>query len=208
MILWWRHFSRKPACKFCNFDSRSGMRERRQPKKESFAGSLLLAHPALRDPNFRRAVVLMSVHNSDGAMGVVLNRPLGKRLGELNGEFALGSLSGVPLFSGGPVQTEQLLLVAWQNQPDGFRLHFGIEPDRASQLINEEGTELRAFLGYSGWSGGQLEKELKHETWIVTDVPSDLLTYKQDERLWRMVLGAMGEEWRLLADEPEDTSLN
>ena len=138
------------------------MRERRQSEKDSIAGSLLLAHPSLRDPNFRRAVVLMSVHNAEGAMGVVLNRPLGKRLGQLNGEFALGALAGVPLFSGGPVQTEQLLLVAWQNQADGFRLHFGIEPDRAGQLATEEGTELRAFLGYSGWSGGQLEKELKH----------------------------------------------
>src|SRR4051812_40307885 len=165
------------------------MRERRSQTKETLAGSLLLAHPVMRDPNFRRAVVLMSVHNAEGAMGVVLNRPLGKRLGELNGDFALGTLASVPLFSGGPVQTEQLLLVAWQNQPDGFRLHFGIEPDRAGQLLAEEGTELRAFLGYSGWTGGQLEKELKHETWIVTDVPADLLTYKQDERLWRMVLG-------------------
>jgi putative transcriptional regulator len=199
---------RKLACKFCNFDSPFDVRERREVKVESFAGSLLLAHPSLRDPNFRRAVVLMSVHNSDGAMGVVLNRPLGKRLGELNGEFALGALAGVPLFSGGPVQTEQLLLVAWQNQSDGFRLHFGIEPDRAGQLATEDGTELRAFLGYSGWSAGQLEKELKHETWIVSDVPADLLTYKQDEGLWRLVLGALGEEWRLLADEPEDTSLN
>ena len=93
MILWLRPFLPKLACKFYNFDSLWLVRERRQPEKESIAGSLLLAHPSLRDPNFRRAVVLMSVHNSDGAMGVVLNRPLGKRLGELNGEFALGALA-------------------------------------------------------------------------------------------------------------------
>jgi putative transcriptional regulator len=184
------------------------MRERRQSQKESIAGSLLLAHPALRDPNFRRAVVLMSVHNEEGAMGVVLNRPLDKKLGELDGAFALGTLAGVPLFSGGPVQTDQLLLVAWQSQVDGFRLHFGIEPERATQLMSEEGTVMRAFLGYSGWSGGQLEKELKHDTWIVTDVPGDLLSHKQDNELWRWVLGGLGEEWRLLAEEPEDTSLN
>lgn len=184
------------------------MRERRQTTKESLAGSLLLAHPALRDPNFRRAVVLMSAHNADGAMGVVLNRPLGKRLGELNGEFALGALAGVPIFSGGPVQTEQLILVAWQPHEDGFRVHFGIEPDRAGQLATEEGTQLRAFLGYSGWSGGQLEKELKQKTWIVTDVPVGLLVHAEDGKLWRAVLTSLGEEWRLLADEPEDTSMN
>lgn len=188
--------------------ARSMMRERRQAPKESLAGSLLLAHPALQDPNFRRAVVLMSAHNAEGAMGVVLNRPLGKRLGELNGEFALGPLAGVPLFTGGPVQTEQLILVAWQPHEEGFRLHFGIEPDRAVQLATEEGTQLRAFLGYSGWSGGQLEKELKQNTWIVTEVPAGFLGHPQDGGLWRQVLTGLGEQWRLLAEEPEDPSVN
>ena len=111
------------------------MRERRTGTKETLTGSLLLAHPAMSDPNFRRSVILMSAHSAEGAMGVVLNRPMGKRLGELNGEFALGPLAGVALFQGGPVQTEQLLLAAWQARPDGFRLHFGIEPDKAAQLL-------------------------------------------------------------------------
>ena len=110
------------------------MRAREQPSRpENLAGSLLLAHPAMRDPNFRRAVVLMSAHNDQGAMGVVLNRPLDKDLGALNGAFALGPLAGVPVFQGGPVQTEQLILVAWQPQPDGIRFFFGIEPDKATQ---------------------------------------------------------------------------
>lgn len=184
------------------------MRQRRQSPKENLAGSMLLAHPTLRDPNFRRTVVLMSLHNADGAMGVVLNRPLGKNLGELNAEFSYGPLASVPLFSGGPVQTEQLLLVAWQPHAEGFKLHFGVEPDRAKELLAEEGTALRAFLGYSGWSGGQLEDELKQNTWIVTDVPVELLAQAQQDGLWKTVLGGLGEEWRLLAEEPEDTSLN
>ena len=184
------------------------MRRHRKLNKDTLAGSLLLAHPAMRDPNFRRSVVLMSVHNAEGAMGVVLNRPLGKRLGELSGEFALSSLANVPLFKGGPVQTGQLVLAAWQIQPDGFRLHFGIEPDRARQLLEEEGTHVRGFLGYSGWSAGQLENEMRANTWIVAEVPEDLLTHSQDESLWRTVLGREGAEWRLLADEPEDPGLN
>lgn len=184
------------------------MRERRQATKESLAGSLLVAHPVLRDPNFRRAVVLMSVHNAEGAMGVVLNRPLGRRLGELTGEFALGALAGVPLYAGGPVQNEQLLLVAWQPQTEGFRVHFGVEPDRAAQLVTEEGTQLRGFLGYSGWSAGQLEQELKLNTWIVTEVPAGLLERPPDDKLWRGVLASLGDEWRLMAGEPDDTTLN
>ena len=184
------------------------MRERRTSTKETLTGSLLLAHPAMRDPNFRRSVVLMSAHSAEGAMGVVLNRPMGKRLGELNGEFALGPLAGVALFQGGPVQTEQLVLAAWQARPDGFRLHFGIEPDKAAQLLTDEGTHVRAFLGYSGWSAGQLENEMKHQTWVVADVPEDLLTQAADDTLWRTVLGRAGAEWRLLADEPEHPEQN
>lgn len=184
------------------------MRERRKATKQSIAGSLLLAHPAMKDPNFRRSVVLMSAHSSEGAMGVVMNRPVGKRLGELNGEFALGPLAAVPLFTGGPVHPEQLLLVAWQDRDDGFQLHFGIEPDKAGQLLSEGGTQLRAYLGYSGWSGGQLENELKHNTWVVADIPADLLVQPHDNRLWQKVLGSLGEEWQLLANEPDDPGRN
>lgn len=184
------------------------MRERRHTTRETLAGSLLLAHPSLKDPNFRRAVVLMSAHNAEGAMGVVLNRPLHKRLGELSGDFALGPLASVPLFMGGPVQNEQLVLAAWQMRDDGFRLHFGIDPDKALQLSSEEGTHLRGFLGYSGWSAGQLENEMRQRTWIVADVPEDLLMQAQDDTLWRTVLGREGDEWRLLAGEPEDPEVN
>ena len=184
------------------------MRERRPGTKESLAGQLLLAHPSMRDPNFRRSVVLMSAHNAEGAMGVVLNRPLGKRLGELNGEFALGALAGVPLFQGGPVQTDQLLLAAWQSREDGFRMHFGLEPDKALELVAEDGAEVRAFLGYSGWSAGQLENEMKHNTWLVAEVPEDLLTSGSDVALWRHIVGGLGLDWRLAADEPDEPELN
>ena len=184
------------------------MEGRGKVSRDNLVGTLLLAHPALKDPNFRRCVVLMSAHSEEGAMGVVLNRPLGKRLGELSGDFALGPLATVPIFTGGPVQTDQLVLAAWQARDDGFRLHFGIEPEKARELATEEGTHLRAFLGYSGWSAGQLENEMKHKTWVVADVPDDLLTQAQDDALWRTVLSREGAEWKLLAGEPEHPEEN
>jgi len=185
------------------------MRERlKSTRPKSLAGSLLLAHPALRDPNFRRTVILMSVHNAEGAMGMVLNRPLGRLLGELNTGFSLGPLAVVPLFQGGPVQTEQLILAAWQSREDGFKLHLGIEPDKAIELAAEEDVQVRAFLGYSGWSAGQLENELGQETCVVAAVPGDLMHHPQDEGLWRTALGTVSLDWRLRASEPDDTSLN
>lgn len=178
------------------------------PPPANLAGSLLLAHPTLRDPNFRRTVVLMSVHTDEGAMGVVLNRPLNKRLGEINGSYAYGPLADVPVFSGGPVQLDQLILVAWQRHSEGFRLHFGVEFDHAKELISDESTSIRAYVGYSGWEGGQLEGELRNNAWVVSPMMPDLLDQSPTEDLWRLVLGGISPEWKLLAGEPDDPSFN
>ncbi len=178
------------------------------PPPANLAGSLLLAHPSLRDPNFRRTVVLMSVHSAEGAMGVVLNRPLSKRLGEVNGSYAYGPLSSVPVFSGGPVQLDQLILVAWQRHADGFRLHFGVEFDHAKELIFDETTSVRAYVGYSGWEAGQLEGELSNNAWVVSPMMPDLLDQPPTVNLWRQVLGGISPEWKLLVGEPDDPSFN
>jgi putative transcriptional regulator len=68
--------------------------------------------------------------------------------------------------------------------------------------------QLRAFLGYSGWSGGQLENELKQNTWVVTPVVSGALNNPHDATLWKTVLGNISAEWKLLANEPEDVENN
>ena len=187
------------------------MRERRKAtKSNTLAGQLLLAHPALRDPNFKRAVILLSAHSEEGAMGVVLNRPLGRRLAELNPLFALGPLGGVPLYYGGPVEPEQLLIVSWQwlKSEDAFQLHFGIEPNKAAEVIGTPGITVRAFLGYAGWSKGQLEGEMKHDTWLSSTVEGEQLDQADGTDLWRNILGGLDPELKFLADEPEDPSVN
>ncbi len=185
------------------------MRER---SKETLglAGSLLLAHPAMRDPNFRRTVVLLSAHGGDGAMGLVLNRPMSKQLGQLNAEFAASLLAGVPVYQGGPVQTDQLILAAWQADPlgDGFKLHFGLDVEKAEALQTEAGVQLRAFLGYSGWMKGQLENELKQNTWVVTPVNTGLVEREEGPELWRTILSSLSPEWKLMANEPDDPAIN
>ncbi|MBP7481854.1 MAG: YqgE/AlgH family protein [Lacunisphaera sp.] len=187
------------------------MKERRTAKKhDTLAGQLLLAHPALKESNFKRTVVLLSAHNAEGAMGVVLNRPLDKQLGELNTEFALSPLAGVPVYAGGPVETEQLIIVAWQWLETGhaFQLQFGLEPEKAAELVGTAGVTLRAFLGYAGWERGQLERELKHDTWLVTAVEGEILGKSDGTALWRQILGGIDPELKLLAEEPEDPTVN
>ncbi|WP_438482823.1 YqgE/AlgH family protein [Oleiharenicola lentus] len=187
------------------------MKERRATKHDqSLAGQLLLAHPVLRDGNFKRTVILMSAHNEDGAMGVVLNRPLDKQLGELNAQLASTALAGVPVYYGGPVEPEQLIIVSWQwlAHEGAFQMHFGIDPDKAAEFVGEPGVVLRAFLGYSGWSKGQLEDELKRDTWFVATIEGDQLDKDDGVGLWRTLLGGMDPELKLLAEEPDDPTLN
>lgn len=179
-------------------------------RAESLAGQLLLAHPVLKDTNFRRAVVLLSEHDADGALGVVLNRPLGRNLGDLAADFALGPLAKVPLYTGGPVEPEKLLLAGWRwrAKTHEFELHFGLEPDRAEELLASGEATVRAFLGYAGWSGGQLETEMKQQTWFVAGPADYNLASADGPALWRLVLGSLDPQLKLLADEPEDPARN
>ena len=125
------------------------MRRSDLPATTSLAGSILLAHPTLRDPNFRRSVVLLSAHDEEGAMGVVVNRPLQQTLADLDEAFGTSGLAKVPVYAGGPVQAKQVILCGWRftGLDNTFRLHFGLMPERAEELMREEGLQLRAFLG-------------------------------------------------------------
>lgn len=184
------------------------MKSRRAPA--SLAGQLLLAHPAMKDPNFGRTVVLLSAHDADGALGVVLNRPLGRRLGELGADFALGPLSRVPVYRGGPVETEKLILAGWRwrAQTGEFELQFGLEPERAEMLALDPTATVRGFLGYAGWGKGQLEREMKQQTWFVAGPADYNLGSEEGPALWRLILGSLDPQLKLLADEPDDPTRN
>jgi putative transcriptional regulator len=175
------------------------------------AGSLLLAHPSLRDSNFKRSVVLLAAHSAeDGALGVIVNRPLDQTLGDYDVELRGSGLADVPLYEGGPVATDQIILVAWQwSGEDGtFRLYFGIDEAKASQML-EEGVEfeVRAFLGHSGWGEGQLEAEIEVDSWVLAMLSPDL-DAQQGAAVWRSILARVSPEMKLLAEEPDDLSMN
>lgn len=178
---------------------------------ENYSGTLLISHPRMLDPNFRRTVVLLSAHSrEEGALGVILNRPTEKCLGEIEEKFTFGPLAQVPIYEGGPVATDQILLVAWTwSESDAvFKLFFGIDPDRASELMEYSQATVRAYQGYSGWSGGQLEGEMEEESWIRTQVKDRFVDGLDGDSLWQKFLLDQGPQFQLDAQAPEDPSLN
>jgi putative transcriptional regulator len=175
-------------------------------------GSLLVAVPSLLDPNFRRAIIFLTRHEeSEGALGVILNRPCGTTLGELT--YAPEALYEVPVFEGGPVGQQQILLARIELLENGARFESLTEEDTeppGKTLIDAH--NYRAFSGYAGWSAGQLESEIKGKSWLILPPSSTLLkpieTQEEGTLCWRNIMRELGPMYRLLAEAPDDLSLN
>ncbi len=183
---------------------------------DSLAGKLLVASLSLTDPNFFRTVVLVCKHDEEGALGLVLNRPL-----ELEPvEFHLpewGSLAAGPgvVFHGGPVETTAALVLGRYTQPLAPGLPNAVTGRSAlldlSLPLEELAPQLEAvrlFAGYSGWSGGQLEGELEQEAWFVVDPLEDDLYSNEPQLLWRTVLRRQPGKLAMFAWAPEDPNVN
>jgi len=180
------------------------------PKSNRLSGTLLLAAPTLRDPHFSRSVIFLAAHNvDDGAFGYILNRPLEKRVTDLLPDQDLGELGQVPVFLGGPVSTDKLAFAAmcWKGDQKGLKCltHLSVE-DALKQI--REGNDVRGFVGYSGWTSGQIESELKRSSWIVTPPRETILTSEQPSHLWQDLLKEMGPVYRLMSGIPDDVSRN
>jgi len=146
-----------------------------------------------------------------GAIGVILNRPLLKTLGTVRADLADSELTAVPVFEGGPVEPDKVILTAWRwNFGEGtFQLYFGIAPEMIAELRAEDPCfEVRAYLGYSGWGGGQLEGELAAPAWLVTPLSEEQMEVERLDSLWRMLIDQWQPELGFLADAPEDPGLN
>lgn len=179
---------------------------------KNYSGQLLIAHPALQDPNFFRTVVLVSAHSEeDGTLGVILNRPMHKTLGEVDPDFAYGPLADIPLFRGGPVSGNEMILTAWywEEETHIFRLFFGIDQEKATEIrAHNPQAQFRGFIGYSGWGKGQLELEISQNSWVLSPLLHQTLDLPDGERGWRQTIMKASPELGFLANLPEDPSLN
>ncbi|MEP6821823.1 MAG: YqgE/AlgH family protein [Chthoniobacterales bacterium] len=176
----------------------------------SLAGSLLVAHPNMLDPNFRRAVLFISSHDqAEGAMGVILNRPLDKQVADLVGDVPPNGLQDVPVFLGGPVGKNQLMFAAFEwEATEGLRLNHNVNVEEAHERVDEDPSSIRAFVGYAGWSAGQLEAEMKENAWILQKPTRAALTPERLPKLWFEIMRGLGPWYKLLAAAPDDPSLN
>ncbi len=180
---------------------------------ESLRGSLLVASPALVEPNFRRSVILLAEHSEEGAMGLVLSRPSETTVEEAIPPLAELVPPGDVVHVGGPVQQESVLVLAEYEDPDEAeaRVFDGVafmpgnsEPEEVAAQTRRA----RVYVGYAGWGAGQLEAELEEESWIVVEAEAADVFAPPEEDLWSVVLARQGGALALLARMPLDPSLN
>lgn len=179
----------------------------------SLRGKFLIASPALVDPNFARAVVLIAEHTDDGAMGLILNRPTDAVVAEAVEELAGVVEPGEPVFVGGPVQEQSVMVLAEFDDPAQAAAlvieDVGFLPaDAQLEDLSGHTRRARVFAGHAGWGPGQLDVELEEGSWIVADPRTDEVFSEEPDELWSAALERKGGAYALLAKMPVDPSLN
>ncbi len=177
-------------------------------------GTLLIANPFLKDPNFSRTVIFLCEHKDEGSFGFVLNRKFPANLKDLVPD--LSSLS-IPVFTGGPVQGDSLhflhqypeLIIGGEEVFDNVYWGGNFESLLANLNSNEIDPEkLRFFIGYSGWSEGQLENEMKEESWLTVEATRNLVFNTEPEDVWKASLKQLGGNYEMMINFPLDPQLN
>lgn len=177
-------------------------------------GSLLVASPAMTDPDFAFTVVFMLEHNEEGALGVVLTRPSELPVAELFDQWSPHAAAPAVVHRGGPVSPSSVISLGVANgaaSPSAFNTVAGgigtidLEAD-PSDIAGLQG--IRAFGGYAGWSSGQLEAELHEDAWLVLDATDHDILHPDPAELWWEVVGRQPGPTSLLQHYPEEPWLN
>ena len=180
----------------------------------SLKGQLLLDSGQLRGSFFQRTVVLICEHNAEGAFGLVLNRVMGNSVGEMLVADLPDGLKECPLYLGGPVQPAALSFL----HSDSFIPDANVIPNlslsHSLDALVEIGEsfsaarKVKVFAGYAGWSPGQLEDEIKRDAWLTHPASLELVFDTDSGQLWQTILRKKGGKYILLAQMPEDLSMN
>jgi putative transcriptional regulator len=179
-------------------------------------GIFLVASPGLRDPNFRQTVVLLCEHGVEGALGVVVNRPTAMLLSEAVPQVPVLEGQRYPLFSGGPVQPNQVMILFRLSQQSADQHHvfdgvyLGGDLGVLERVLTtpSESETFRAYVGYSGWGPGQLESEMKTGSWITLPADPAIVFDRDPAWIWSDIMRSLGGQYVIYADMPADPHLN
>lgn len=177
-------------------------------------GKLLISEPFLPDTFFNRSLIYLTEHNEKGSVGFIINKSINIKVTD--------ALEGFPgwnekLTMGGPVAPDTLHYLHTMGDlvPGSMwvsdNIYWGGDIENIKELISSGKAgagDIRFFLGYSGWGEGQLEKELKENSWVIADVAPEIVMKYRKEDSWKMVLRSLKLRYRLWADFPDSPEMN
>lgn len=173
--------------------------------------SFLIASPELDAPVFDESVVLILEDADEGSFGVIVNKPVGKMLSETDKQFAkYKELSQIEVFDGGPLAKDRLSIAVWHDDNSATGIFsFGVTPEKAETILLEKpDAQAIAFIGYTGWSNGQLEGEIEEGSWITAAADLSLLSNIDPEDLWEELLVRDNPIFERFPDPPEKPESN
>lgn len=177
-------------------------------------GSLLISHPTMLDDTFFKGIILITHHNYEESIGLVINRPSKIKLHEIISEIPV---SNFPVYIGGPVAKNSIHYIhnIGKKIPESIKivdgLYFGGDFDVVKNLIEAKEISkknIRFFAGYTGWESNQLEKEIKEESWIINKANKELCLRYSNENLWGEILRKMDKKYAIWSNLPKNPSLN
>jgi putative transcriptional regulator len=177
-------------------------------------GKILISEPFLPDSFFNRSIVYLTDHSPQGSVGFILNKKL-----DLNIASAVSGFEGwnEDLNMGGPVAPDTLHYLHRLGDiiPKSVLIEdniwWGGDIDTIRDLITAgkiDNSQIRFFLGYSGWSAGQLERELRENSWIIARVKSDIIMNNRGDDTWKRILRSFRNKYRIWADFPDSPEMN
>jgi len=177
--------------------------------KDSLDNTLLIADPSLQDGIFDRTVIHIAEHSlEEGALGYILNKPTDKTVGEILQGDIFENLKHIPIYFGGPVQTDQIVFSAyWWDHEDDFSYRLRISAEEATTMKGKSGCMLLAHVGHAGWQPKQLESELDEQAWISTIVSAETISANPN-LLWETILQSLSPYHKLLSKTPKDIRQN
>ena len=174
-------------------------------------GSIIFSQPLMNDDNFKRSIILICEHNKDGSFGYKLN----DKIDPNNLNNGVDSLIRKKLYFGGPVDQNYLNFIHNDNTNSGEKLKIydniflGGNYNEFKYKLNDNGILCKFFLGYSGWSHGQLEDEIKNNSWIViNDFKLDLIFKEINKSSWGKLLSNDSLKNKIFSNYPLDPNLN
>ena len=178
-------------------------------------GKLLIATPFLSDSTFSRSVVLLCEHGPDGTLGFVLNQMTDYTLGDLVANIGL-SMPPLGIYNGGPVQKDTLHIMHRMPEVLGGVLiapgiYWGGSYETLQEIVKQneyKESDLRLFLGYSGWSLGQLDAEMEEGSWLVGEPTAELVFDAEPHTIWKTAISQLGKNFSVFANMPIDPQLN